>query len=198
MTTGQFNRRNFLGSLAILSVGTTFGSATKYFTLPDSTTLDGLQKKWEAFWTKSRGCISQNITHPDFINSRKVTKGHFYKNGETIYFPKENIYALPTWIYWSNRTRPADVIITFFEESPSLKKITSLNRYEIEALYRLSKEPGSEEILSSTFNKCELVPDASTGKIISKVTIKNNSKIQDISYYKGQLLVFEDKIIHHT
>jgi hypothetical protein len=198
MTTGQFNRRNFLGSLAILSVGTTFGSATKYFTPPNPSTTDGLQKKWKAFWIKSSGCISQNITHADFINNRKVTKGHFYKNGETIYFPKENIYALPTWIYWSSQTKPVDVIITFFEESPSLKKITSLNRYEMEALHHLSKEPDSEELLSATFNKCKLVPGASTGKIITKVNIKNNSKTQDISYYKGQLLVFEDKIIYHT
>jgi hypothetical protein len=197
MTTGQFNRRNFLGSLAILSVGTTFGSATKYFAVPDPTTTDGLQKKWKAFWIKSGGCI-ENIAHGDFVNNRKVTKGHFYKNGETIYFQKENIYALPTWIYWGNRAKPADVIITFFEKGHSLKKIASLNRYEMEALYRLSKEPGSEELLSASINKCKLIPGASTGKIISKVNIKKNSKIQDISYYKGQLLVFEDKLIHHT
>ena len=67
----------------------------------------------------------------------------------------------------------------------------------MDALYRISKEPDSEQLLLASFNNSKPIAGAST-VIKTKTNIKKNSQIQDISYYKGQLLVFKDKIIHHT
>ena len=196
MTISRCNRRNFLSSIAILSIGTTFGSGIKHFSPADAAY--DLEKKWRAFWKKSGGQVFHNLTDLDGNNKSKGIKGHRYKYGETIYFPKENILAQPTWIFWKNNlTKPADVIVTLFENNHSFKKILRLNRYEIDACYRLSKEPDSEQLLLSCANNRKEIAGSSTG-IKTKTSIKKNSQIQVITCYKGRLLVYEDKLIHHT
>jgi hypothetical protein len=192
----KYNRRNFLSSIAILSAGTAFSPAIKYFSI--AATGNDLQKKWTAFWKLSGGRI-YNLANLNNSNNGKETKGHHHKCGEIIYFPQENILAQPTWIFWKNDlTKPADVIITLFENNFSFKRILCFNRYEMDALYLISKEPDSKQLLLADFNNKKPVTSASTGIIKIKTDIKKNSQIQDISYYKGQLLIFEDKIIHHT
>src|SRR5450432_4047012 len=145
MTITQYNRRNFLSSIAILSVGTAFGSTIKHF--PSINEKADLQKKWRAFWKKSDGRIFYSAGDMNGSNNQKETKGHYYKYGEIIYFPKENILAQPTWIFWNDSTKPADVVITLFENNRAFKKILRFNRYEMDALWRISKEPGSEQLL---------------------------------------------------
>jgi hypothetical protein len=196
MTIIQYNRRNFLSSIAILSVGTAFGSTIKHF--PSLNGKEDLQKKWIAFWKKSGGRIFYSLTDLNASSHQTETKGHHYTYGEVIYFPQENILAQPTWIFWNDRTKPADVIITLFENNHSFKKILRFNRYEMDALYRISKEPGTEQLLLASFHNAIPIGCTPGGIITSKTNIKKNSQIQDISYYKGQLLVFKDKIIHHT
>src|SRR5437868_12347823 len=111
MTTGQYNRRNFLSSIAILSAGTALGSGIKYFTPPGVAYLNDLQKKWMEFWKRSGGQVFHGMINHDIINYNKETKGHFYEYGQVIYFPAENILARPTWIFWNNSAKPADVVI---------------------------------------------------------------------------------------
>jgi hypothetical protein len=194
MTISQYNRRNFLSSIAILSVGSAFGSPIKHFSAANPA--HDLQKKWTAFWKKSGGRVYR-LADLTGSNNTKRTKGHYYKHGEIIYFPKENILAQPTWIFWNDRTKPADVVVTLFENDLSFNKIVRFNRYEMDALYRLSGEPDSEQLLLASFNNTKPIAGAST-VIKTKTNIKKNSQIQDISYYKEQMLVFKDKIIHHT
>jgi len=194
MKIGQYNRRNFLSSIAVLSAGTAFGSAIQHFSQARAT--NDLQTNWAAFWKKLGG-RAYNMANLKSSIDRKETKGHYYKYGDFIYFSKENILAQPTWIFWNQSTKPADVVVTLFKNNHSSDKIISLNRYEMDALYRLSKEPGSEQLLTASFNNSK--PIASSLVIINtKTIIKKNSQIQDITYYKGQALVFEDKIIHHA
>ena len=121
MTISQYNRRNFLSSIAILSVGTAFGSTIKHFS--PANPANDLQKKWTAFWKKSGGRVYYSLTDLNSANNQKETKGHYYKYGEIIYFPKENILAQPTWIFWNDRTKPADVVVTLFENNHSFKKL---------------------------------------------------------------------------
>ena len=194
MATIQYNRRNFLSSFAILSAGTTFGSTLKHFY--PAGTANGLQKTWASFWKKAGGEISYSTA--DAGNNQQETKGHHYKYGEVIYFPKENILAQPTWIFWNDRTNPADVVVTFFENNHSFNKILRLNRYELDALYLLSKQPHVEQLLLTSFNNTKPIAGASTAIIKTKTNINKNSQIQEVSYYRGQSLIFKDKIIHHT
>lgn len=191
----QYNRRNFLSSIAILSAGTAFGSTAKHFSPAGSA--NDLQKKWAAFWKLSGGRV-YGLTHLDSVNDQNETKGHYYTYGEIIYFPKENILAQPTWISWKNKSaKPADVVVTLFENNYSFKKMHRFNRYEMDALYHISKEPDAQQLLLASFNN-KTIPGTSAGIIKTKTSIKKNSQIQDISYYKEQLLVFKDKIIHHN
>jgi hypothetical protein len=196
MTISHYNRRNFLSSMAILSLGTSFGPGIKNFSPSDPSS--DLEKKWKAFWKKSGGQIFRSITDLNSNSNNKGIKGHRYKYGEIIYFPQENILAQPTWIFWKNNlTKPADVIVTLFEDNYSFKKISCLNRYEMDACYRLSKEPDSEEFLLSSVSNRKTIAGSSTG-IKTKTSIKKNSQIQVITSYRGRLLVYEDKLIHHT
>ena len=96
---------------------------------------------------KKMGIILEKIRWPKnyiiFANLQKnnlfLNKGPCHKNGEIIYFSKENILAQPTWIYWkTNKSKPVDVVITLFEGN-SLKKITRLNRFEVDALYKYQR-----------------------------------------------------------
>ncbi|MEP7144854.1 MAG: hypothetical protein ABI707_18360 [Ferruginibacter sp.] len=196
MTKSHNTRRNFLTSMAILSAGTAFGSTIKRFAT-DNTSND-LQKEWSSFWKKSGGRIVDGGADLNSYNRQIETKGHLYKYGAVIYFLKENIIAQPTWIYWRNdRTKPADVVVSLFEKNHLFRKTTRLNRYEMDALYHLSKVSCSEQLLLASFNNSKPVAGASTGNIKTKTSIKKNSQVQDISYHKGQVLVFEDKLIHY-
>jgi len=195
MKVSQYNRRNFLGSLAILSVGTAFGSPAKHFSPVNST--NDLQEDWRKFWKKSGGSVYHSLSDMNKGNNTTGTKGHSYKYGEVIYLPKENILAQPTWIYW-NGTRPADVIVTFFESNHSSSPVIRLNRYEIDVLYRLSSEPGSEELLSAFLNSGKRIRNSSTGIIKTKTSFKESSRIQEISYCEGQSVILHKKFIYHV
>jgi hypothetical protein len=196
MITSPYNRRNFLSSLAILSAGTAFGSSLKHFSA--ATSANDLQKEWTKFWKKSGGRVYYSLTGQDGGSNNKDTKGHSYKYGEMIYFPKENFLAQPTWIFWNGRTKAADVVITLFENNHLCTPVIRYNRYEMDALYRLSKEPGSEGLLSASLNNGKRNKGASAGVITTTTRIKKNLHTQDISYYKEQLLIFKGKIILHT
>ncbi|MEO8762960.1 MAG: hypothetical protein ABI416_01675 [Ginsengibacter sp.] len=189
----QYNRRNFLTSAAILSVGSAFGSGLKHFSTNNAG--NDLQKDWSKFWKRSGGRIYQSLTNFNSANNRKDTKGHSYKYGEIIYFPKENILAQPTWVFWNDGTRCADVIVTLFENNHAHNPIIRFNRYEMDSLYRLSKEPGSEELLLAFCNNSKRMAGNSAGIVKTKTNIKKNSGIQDISYYKEQQLIFKNTII---
>jgi hypothetical protein len=193
MKVSQYNRRNFLSSLAILSAGTAFGSTAKYFS-PASSTKD-LQQDWKKFWKNSGGQVYHSITVLDSGNNRSDTKGHSYKYGEIIYLPKENILAQPTWIFWNGGTRPADVIVTFFENNHASSPVIRLNRYEMDVLYRLSTAPGTEDVLSASLNNSKRSRNSPAVIIKTKTSIKKNAQVQDISYYKQQELIFKDTII---
>jgi len=195
MTISQYNRRNFLSSLAILSVGTAFGSKLNHFT--PAIAANDLQKKWRAFWKKSGGSVFYSLADLNSLYNQKRTKGHRYKYGEIIYFAKENILAQPTWIFWSNDNKPADVVVTLFENNHSFKKIIRLNRYEMDALYRLAEGPNPEQLPVASFNNDISIENASM-VIKTNPNIKKISQIQDISYYKERGLVFHKKFIYHT
>jgi hypothetical protein len=84
-----------------------------------------------------------------------------------------------------------------FENNYSFKKILRFNRYEMDAIYRLSKEPDSEQLLLSSMNNRKEIA-GSSAIIKTKTRIKKNSQIQVITCYNGRLLVYEDQLIHHA
>ncbi|MEO6232199.1 MAG: hypothetical protein ABJB11_00780 [Ferruginibacter sp.] len=196
MTNSQRNRRSFLSTIAILSAGAAFGSTIKQFSSPAINTPTDLKEKWAAFWKQAGGQHFNGLPHPE--NNSISIKGHKPTYGQAIFFPEENIVALPTWIFWeNNRYKPADMIITLFESNESFKKIISLNRYEMDALYHLSKEQPVNDVRLTAFKHSNKTGHNSSALIKTKTNIKKEIGIQDISYFNGQMLVFKDKKFYH-
>lgn len=198
MTKSQHNRRNFLSSIAILSAGTLFGSGVKPFQLSGNNNVS-LIEKWKSF-CKSHGgyVVNREIDFASNICSAPV-KGHHYKTGEMILFKGENILAQPTWTYWGNdQAEPSDVVITLFENNGDQKKITRLNRFELDALCKLSKDFTNEALLFACNNSLQTVPGNLVDTIKSKTIIRKNSESQQVSYYKNESLVYYKKFISNA
>ena len=148
----QTSRRSFLSSLAILSAGTAFGSAIDIFSARSSK--PDLRKQWYSFWKQHGGKeLHEIISLPDnaIINP---CKGHFYKAGKVIYFPRANTLSQPLWIYWERENiNPSDVVITFFKNDAGNEKILRINRFEFEAMTKLFSDingKDSTQILNET------------------------------------------------
>ena len=191
----QNSRRNFLSNMSILSAGALLRPSS--INLPAITKGDDsdLQKKWESFWVKSSG---KKILHSSFTSHNLLNvKGHTYKNGEPIFFPKENIVAQPTWVFWgNNQLKPADVVITLIE-SASLMKIARLNRFELNALCKASTQFNNDKILTAFCNNVN--PFAKKlDSLKNKTAITKNSQTQQVSYYKERSLIFHKKFIYHS
>ncbi len=195
MTKNQHGRRNFLSCLAILSAGTVIGSPLKPSGINDREA--SLDKKWATFWKKSGGELVKG--KPTLQNEIANTCGHHHEKGEIILFLKENILAQPTWIYWGeDNTCPADVVITLFENNETQNKISRLNRFEIDALYKLSKEFKEDELLLTHHTIVKQETPTTTTYIQNKTFINRHSNCQQVSYYKQQELIFHKKFIFHT
>ena len=191
----QNSRRNFLSNMAILSTGVLL--LPSGINLPATNGDGDLQKKWNSFWRKSSG---QKMPPSSAFKEYNISniKGHTYKNGELIFFPEENIIAKPTWIFWdNNQLRPADVVITLIE-STSLKKIARLNRFELNALCRLSTQFNNDKILTAFCNNIKSFSEKNLASLKNKTTITKNSQLQQVSYYKEQALVLNKKFIYHS
>jgi hypothetical protein len=138
MSNSQTSRRVFLGSMAILSAGAAFGSVTKLFSVNDPA-ID-LKKQWEKFCSQNAG--KQTLTA--FANSEitiNQCQGHTYKIGSPVYFNDQEMVAQPTWIYWGNDiNKPADVVVTFYKNDDTQKKLFRINRFELEGLNALSEK----------------------------------------------------------
>ena len=196
MTTSQHNRRNFLSSLAILSVGSSFGNPLHHFT---GTAENDLMEKWKTFYTKAGGSITAFTANLNYTYDHPVTPGHQHIVGKSIFFEKENLLAVPTWIFWNNdQTEPADVIISIFQNDDSPNKITRLNRFEVEALFKLSKEYGQDQLLLALCNNAKPARERTGAIVKNKTIIYKNSQHQQVSFYKNENLVFQKKFIHHT
>ncbi|CAN5428189.1 hypothetical protein BH11BAC5_BH11BAC5_08720 [soil metagenome] len=198
MTKNQHNRRNFLSCIAILSAGTAMGSTVNTFITANKKE-EAPDKNWERFWKKTGGRIFNGkieLEKQPFVNN---TSGHHYQNGQAIFFAKENLLAQPTWIYWGDdRTTPKDVVITLFENSETQKKITRLNRFEIDAVYRLSKEHAADQLLLTHHNASKPLAGNISTFIQNKTLINRHSNTQHLSYFKEQSLVFHKKIIYNV
>ncbi|HEY5406475.1 MAG TPA: hypothetical protein VIJ92_05295 [Ginsengibacter sp.] len=190
------SRRNFISNIAFLSAGIMFKPAINH--LPSLMEPEDLQKKWELFWKKSGGQKIYSLIDLQKNNILSNTKGHVYNNGEVICFSKENILAQPTWIYWkNNKTRPADVVISLFEKN-SLKKIARLNRFEADAIYKVSKDYGSDNLLEAHCNNLKPATGNTIAVLKNKLSVNKNSQVQQVSYYKNHSLVIDKKFIYHS
>ena len=189
------SRRNFISNIAFLSAGLMIKPAINH--LPLVTDLEDARRNWELFWKKSGGQKTYDIDLRK-NNNLIITKGHMHNNGDIIYFSKENILAQPTWIYWTNNeSKPADVVITLFEKK-SLKKIGRLNRFEADALYKVSKDYDGDNVLGAFCNNLKPTKGDTADLLKNKISVKKDSHLHEVSYYKNHSVVLSKKFIYHS
>ncbi len=190
------SRRNFISNIAFLSAGIMIKPTINV--LPSITGRDDVRRNWESFWKKSGGQKTNNVFDLEKTNTLVIPKGHAHKNGDIIYFSKENILAQPTWIYWrNNESKPADVVITLFEKS-SLKKIGRLNRFEADALYMISKDCDGDNLLGAFCNNPKLTTGGKGDLLKNKISVKKTSHLHEVSYFKNHSIVLNKKFIYHS
>ena len=173
-------RRNFLSSMAILSAGAAFGSVPDLLS-PGKPKSD-LQKQWVAFSKLSGGAFYHSITGTEADTNTEPCKGHQYKKGKAIYFSKENLLAIPTWIFWENNSqKPSDVLITFFEKKDGrLQKAITYNRFEMEAIYKAYEQ----------LNELSFIKNTAPENLKVKTLIKERTQKQVIQYFKEKEIIF--------
>ena len=182
MNFNQPTRRSFLSSMAILSAGAAFGSVPNvlFGTRPKP----DLQKQWAAFCNLSGGATYSSFTSSDAHSLDEACEGHQYKIGQAILFSKENIVAVPTWIFWANdKRKPADMMVTFFEKKDgSLAKAIRYNRFEMEAIYKTY-----EQVKELSFVKSTTPEKINVKTLIGKHTLK-----QEFIFFKDKDLLFKN------
>ncbi|RYZ46078.1 MAG: hypothetical protein EOO14_24990, partial [Chitinophagaceae bacterium] len=142
MHNSQSSRRSFLGSLAILSAGSVFGSFSRL--VPEAPTTD-LYREWKQFCRQNCGQLSL-LALPG--TALAPCKGHWYEVGEAIAFPLHNLLVQPTWVFWSEaKGKPADLVITLYENNRDKTKLGRLNRFEWEALMSLPEGVESRDVI---------------------------------------------------
>lgn len=175
MINSQSSRRNFLGSLAILSAGSVFGSVTR---LVPETPAPDLYVAWKQF-CRQNGGQSCNLALPGAA-ALAPCKGHWYETGETIAFPQHNLLAQPTWVYWSEeKTKPADVIITLYKNDAAKTKLARLNRFEWEALQSLPAASEPRDVVALMKEACSHHASAKqkNASVSLKVTVRKGRNI---------------------
>ena len=175
-------RRNFLTSMAILSAGAAFGSFSDLFTSGKQKI--EFQKKWETFCKLSGGKFYDSFDGSNTYSNNEACKGHQYKTGKAIFFNKENLIAIPTWIFWeSDKRKPSDMLITFFEKkNGGLEKTITYNRYEMEAIYKTYEK----------LNELSFVKSATPEKFKMKTLIAKHKIKQEIGYFRGKEILFRN------
>jgi hypothetical protein len=190
------SRRNFISNIAFISAGIMIKPAINC--LPSITGEADIRNKWKSFWKKSGGQKINNFVDLQRNNALVKTKGHIHKIGGTIYFSKENILAQPSWIYWKNsESKPADVVITLFEKN-SLKKIGRINRFEADALYKISKDYDGDNVLDAFCNNLKPTKGDTEDLLKNKISVRKDSHLHEVSYYKNHSLVLNKKFIYHS
>jgi hypothetical protein len=174
--------------MAILSAGAAFVSVPDLLS-PGKPKAD-LQKQWSAFCKLAGGASYNSITGTDDDSITEQCKGHQYKRGNSIYFAKENLLAVPTWIFWeNNRSKPSDTLITFFEKKDGkLQKAITYNRFEMEAIYKAYEQ----------LNELSFIKNTTPEYLKVKTLIKGRTKKQDIQYFKEKEIIFENHFIYNV
>jgi hypothetical protein len=191
------SRRNFLGTLAILTSGTVVAGSPLSLFDNDATGDNTVEKTWNEFIKNSGASRFLNITGITLPHNLTAINGLVNKAGDIVSFEKENMLALPTWIYWgNNRNRPDDVIVSFFENSYPYKKIKSIDRFELKALVKLGNTNGDDNLLQAICTKQHGLNAAKT-KLVVQTRITKKKHVQDISLYNNNNIVLKEQLFYN-
>ncbi len=179
------SRRNFISNLGISAAVLTLVSVPEIVSCIDPET--NLETMWKRF-------VRLNEGRRNFIDSQiderllpVMCKGHFPRLGNQILF-SENILAQPILIYWGSQRKAAnDMMITFFNKNDQ-SKIATINKYELEVLFELSKAVGKINLLSILSKPGSTENQTMSKREIAIVYVTANNKITIESKINNQFV----------
>ena len=187
------SRRNFLGTLALLSSGTLLaGSPSNLFDSSNAGNAS-LKKNWAAFLEKYEASGFINLS--DNINAQApvLAPGHKGKAGEVVSIGKENLLAQPTWIYWEkNSSHPDDVLVNLLETSHPYKRVRTINRFELQALVQL---PAENSLLQAICVK----PGVTSETVLNvKTRIEKRRNVQDVNLISNNDILLTQQFFYNA
>lgn len=192
------SRRNFLGTLAILTSGTVVAGSPLSLFDKNATGDTTVQKNWEKFVKNSGAAGFLNITGIVLPHNFTPINGLESRTGDIVSFEKENMLAQPTWIYWgNNRNTPDDVVISFFENSHPYKKIKTINRFELKALVKLDTGNTDENMLQAICNKKQQTGNVKPMLNIQTL-IRKGKHVQDVTLYSDNKMVLKEQLFYNV
>jgi hypothetical protein len=172
--------------MVILSAGAAFRPVHGMFS--SGRQQKDLQKEWAAFCKLSGGTLYNTFIKSDAYDIDEKSKGHQYKTGQAIFFSKENIVAIPKWVFWNNDSKPADMYVIFLEEKDGkLEKAITYNRFEMEAIYKTYEH----------LNELSFIKNNTPEKITVKTLIGRRKLKQEIGYFREKEILFTNNFIYN-
>jgi hypothetical protein len=195
MNQSQTSRRSFLGSLAILSAGAAFGSVTN---LISATPGDDLQQQWKQFCRLHGGRVATEAL-PEPASAPVPSKGHFFQHDAVIFFPDHNLLAQPTWVYWrEEKTRPADVIITFYRNDEAKSKLCRLNRFELEALQALTATEEQKDGLALLKETAQRRSSSKQAPLVVRTSVRKGQQVHIFTKVLEKESLLKKQLIYHV
>ena len=188
------SRRNFLGIMALLTSGTVLAGSPLVLLEEDGQKED-LKKSWEKLLQQYNATGFLTIGDIQLPQMPEPLKGQTHTTGPIISFEQEGILAQPTWVHWKNNDKPRDLLISFFENNAAYKKIVTINRYELEAMLKLSTTANSESLLTAICKNCKAQKNGMKNGLQVKTSIKKNKGVQQAILYKHNNIVLENQFI---
>ena len=189
------SRRNFLGIMAVLTSGTVLAGSPMAL-LDECGQKADLKKSWETFLQQYHATGFLNIGDIHLPEMPESLKGQHHHTGPIISFEQEGILAQPTWVHWNNKTKPSDLLISFFENNAPYRKIVTINRYELEAMLKLSSTTAtSDSLLVAICKNCRAQNSEARNGLQVKNTIQKNKKLQLVRLYEHNNIILENQFI---
>ncbi len=188
------SRRNFLGIMALLTSGTVLAGSPLAL-LDEDDQKEDLKKSWETLLQQYNATGYLTIGDIQLPQIPEPLKGQLHKTGPIISFEQEGILAQPTWVHWNNNSKPNDLLISFFENNATYKKIVTINRYELDAMLKLSSTTNSESLLAAICKNCKAENSGVKNGLEVKTVIQKNKRVQQAMLYKYNNIVLENQFI---
>jgi hypothetical protein len=190
MSNSIYTRRNFLSSVAILASATLIArSPAGLLTEDEKTDIEGSWKKFMQL-NEASAFLNVNNFQPEAI---AAIAGQRFSPGAIVAFDSYGLLAQPTFIYWDNSSKPADIVIRLFENSYPYDTIKTFNRFETEAFNQLAKTKQPAELIrlacSTRANKAN--------RMLVKTTIKKRKQLHEVTVFENNQAVFNQQLFYN-
>ncbi|RYY32429.1 MAG: hypothetical protein EOP46_19010 [Sphingobacteriaceae bacterium] len=193
MNESMNSRRNFLSTLAILTSGTLVAGSPANLLKGANHTLS-VKERWNEFRKRFEASPYFSGTGMELSYNPAAINGHRNKAGEFLSL-SNGLLVQPTWIYWgADKQEPDDVLVTFYETNNGMRKIKTINRFELDALVTMAVKKEPRQLLNILCNK-----DKQKAKdFIAHTYVKKTNLMQVVKLYNNKELVLKKQLFYNV